>query len=88
MTMKEMAFAIENLQNRAEIIHSQQNALYAAIYRQDEFSYKNYDWAFVALGEMTKELEDKLKELTTAVFDYLRKEQEDADRTGSKGQAV
>ena len=79
MTMKEMAFEIENLQNRAEIIHSQQNALYAAIYLQNEFSYQNYDWALVALGEMTKELEDRLRELTTAVFDYLRKEQGDAD---------
>lgn len=88
MELKDMAFEIEELQIRAEIIHSMQNALYAAIFRQKELSHENYDWAFVALGEMTKEQEDRMKELKKLTFDCLGKEVKDADRKADKKQTL
>ena len=52
MTVKEIAFEIENLQIEAEKVNSFQNALFEAIYGGNN-APETYEWAFVALGDYT-----------------------------------
>ncbi len=73
MSQKEMAYKIEKLQTDAERIHSLQNTLFSAIFRQEEFSVSTFEWAFVLLGEMTMSTLEELKELTDCAFENLRK---------------
>lgn len=74
MTMKEIAYKIEELQIKAEKIHSLNEALFAAIYCQNEFSKKTYEWAFVSFSDMTMELRNELEDLTNKAFDSFRQD--------------
>lgn len=74
MTQKEIAFRIEELQLSAERIHSLQNALFTAIFRQDEFSIKDFEWAFIVLGEMTFDAKEELNNLKEKAFKNLKKD--------------
>ena len=67
-----MAYKIEDLQTKAEMAHSLQEALYTVLYHQDVFSKDTFDWAFVLLGSVTDEVAEGLEELTSYAFDSFR----------------
>lgn len=73
MTVKEIAFEIENLQIDAEKVNSFQNALFEAIYRGDN-APETYELAFVALGDYTFSLKNKLDKVTKELFEIMRTE--------------
>lgn len=77
MTIKEMAFKIEDLENQAEKINSFQNTLFEAIYKGDN-AVSTYKWAFVAFGDLTHDMLKQLTELTNDVFELLRNEKKGA----------
>lgn len=74
-TVKEMAYKIEDLRNDAEKINSLQNTLFAAIYKGG-FAISTYEWAFVALGELTYSLLNELAELENEAFELIKTTQE------------
>lgn len=74
MSLKEMAYRIDELQFSSEKIHSLQNTLYAAIYRQNEIATIDFEWAFIVLGDMTTDIMRELTELRDTVFGDLKKE--------------
>lgn len=74
MATKEIAYKIEKLQTDAEKINSITEALFVALYRQDEYGKEEYEWAFISLSEMTMKLRDDLEKLTNEAFDSYRKE--------------
>lgn len=74
MSLKEMAYRIDELQFCSEKIHSLQNTLYAAIYRQNEIATIDFEWAFIVLGDMTTDIMRELTELRDTVFGDLKKE--------------
>lgn len=74
MSLKEMAYRIDELQFSSEKIHSLQNTLYAAIYRQNEIATIDFEWAFIVLGDMTTDIMKELTELRDTVFGELKKE--------------
>lgn len=76
MSQKELAHRIDDLQTKAEMIHSLQNTLYVAIYCQDIFSKKDFDWAFSLLGNMTFDTAKELQKLTECAFDILKEQEE------------
>lgn len=76
MTVKEIAFEIENLQIKAEKVNSFQNALFEAIYRGNN-APETYEWAFVALGDYTFSLKNRLNEITEELFRIIRAEKKE-----------
>lgn len=76
MTVKEIAFEIENLQIEAEKVNSFQNALFSAIY-EGKNAPTTYEWAFVALGDYTFSLKNKLNEVTEELFRIVRTEKKE-----------
>lgn len=75
MSQKEMAYKIEDLQTKAQMAHSLQDALYTVIYHQDIFPKDNFDWAFVLLGSVTADVVGGLEELTDCAFESFRTEE-------------
>ena len=71
MSIKEMAFKIEKLQNDALKIDSISTALWQAI-SNGAFDAKTYDWAFVVLTDLTYDLKENLITLTEDTFMYMR----------------
>lgn len=76
MSQKELAYKIEDLQSKAEMINSLQNTLYAAIYCQDVFSKNDFDRAFNLLGNMTFDIAKELQKLTECAFEIFRGQKE------------
>lgn len=76
MTVKEIAFEIENLQIEAEKVNSFQNALFSAIY-EGKNAPATYEWAFVALGDYTFSLKNRLNEVTEELFRIVRTEKKE-----------
>lgn len=73
MSVKEMAFRIEDLENQAMKIHSLQNALFEAIYNGNN-AVKTYEWVFVVLGELTLDMREEMKVLTNNAFNLINNE--------------
>lgn len=73
MTVKEIAYKIEDLQIKVEKINSLQNALFTAIYNESN-AENTYEWAFVAFGDMTHSLKNELKNVTDELFEIFRNE--------------
>lgn len=71
MTIKELAFRVEDLQNKAAMINSMQNALFAGIYRGN-LAPKTYEWAFVAFGHITFDLAAEMESLVDELFAALK----------------
>lgn len=72
MSQKEIAFKLEELMNKAEMTHSLQNTLFTAFYCQKTYSIRDFEWAFILLGDLTGDIRDELKELTGSAFDSIR----------------
>lgn len=73
MTVKEIAYKIEELQIAAEKVNSLQNTLFSAIY-DGSFAPETYEWAFVVLGDITHALKNELNDVTKELFDLMRAE--------------
>lgn len=67
MSQKEIVFKIEKIMNDTEKVYSVQNALFAAYYCQDEYAIEDFEWAFVLMREMTRDILQRLTELTLVV---------------------
>lgn len=80
MSQKEMTFKIEELAGQAERISSLQNTLYAVFYYQEDWSIKDFRWAFVLLTELTSDMLNGLEELTKSAFANLREDEKNNDK--------
>lgn len=87
MSNKEIAYRIEELQIDAEKVNSVQNALFEAIYRGSN-ALETYEWAFVSLGDLTFALKNNLEDLTSKVFDNLKKESVDCEVWENDGKGI
>lgn len=76
MTIKEIAYKIEGLQIAAEKVNSLQNALFSAIY-DGSCAPETYEWAFVALGDITLVLKNELDDVTKELFEIIRAERKE-----------
>ena len=72
MTVKEIAYKLEEMQIESEKVNSLQNTLFEAIYRGDN-APEIYEWAFIVLGNLTFALANDLDKLTKAAFDNFCK---------------
>lgn len=74
MNLKDIAHEVENLSIEAKKVNALQEALNQAIFRGD-LAAETYEWAFIALGDITYKLEQKMEVVTRALFDVMRKEE-------------
>lgn len=74
MSQKEIAFRIEEVQNKTKMACGLQNTLFTAFYCQEEYSCEDFKWAFILLKEITGDISDELKELTNNAFEILRRD--------------
>ena len=72
MSMKELAYKIEDLQMEAEKINSLEAALFEAIYTSQNYPLETYESAFLLFGEKIFDLKNELAELKKAAFDSFR----------------
>jgi len=72
VSQSEMAYKMDDLQTKSQMMHSLQNTLYTAIFCQDVFSKDDFEWAFTLLGFMTFNITKELKELTDYAFEQIR----------------
>lgn len=70
MSIKEIAFKLEELQITAEKVNDLQTVLWQAIYRGD-ITPESYEWAFMVLGDLTHELKNELSVVMHQVFEKL-----------------
>lgn len=69
----EIAFKIDELQTKAEMIHSFEGSLHISIFHQDAFAISDFEWAFTLLETVTYELLEALKKLTDEAYEETRK---------------
>jgi len=77
MIQEEMAFKLEELMNIAERAFSLQHTLFTAFYCQDTYSIRDFELAFVLLGDLTGDMRDELRELTGSAFDSIKRKKND-----------
>ncbi|GFI24562.1 hypothetical protein IMSAGC011_03363 [Lachnospiraceae bacterium] len=70
--IKEMAFNLEAIMDKAMMACSLCNTLFTAFYCQETYSIRDFEWAFILLGDLTGDMRDELKELTGSAFDSIR----------------
>lgn len=75
MTIKEIAFKVEELQVQSKKVDSLSTALFSAIYGGD-FSADSYEWAFVLLRDVTHDLAEQLNKMTEELFEIIKTEKE------------
>ena len=71
---QEIAFKIDELQTRTEMLHSFEGSLHISLFHQDDFAISDFEWAFTLLEALTFELAESLKKLTDEAFEDVRKE--------------
>jgi hypothetical protein len=59
MSVKELAFELEELQVKAEKVDGLQDVLFRALDKKD-WNQEAYEWAFMVLGELTLDLKKEL----------------------------
>lgn len=74
MSLKEMAYRIEEIQLNAEKADSLHKVLYDAIFQPKDSSLEDCEWAFILLGNLTYETKNELTELRDTVFGELKNE--------------
>lgn len=70
MSIKEIAFKLEELQITAEKVDGLQIVLWQAIYRGN-IAPESYEWAFMVLGDLTYELKNELSVVMHQAFEKL-----------------
>lgn len=78
---KEIAFKIDELQTKAEMIHSFEGSLHISLFHQDAFAISDFEWAFTLLETVTYELLEALKNLTDEAYEVAKK---DGEKNGKK----
>lgn len=71
--LNEIAYKIDELQTRTEMLHSFEGSLHISLFHQDDFAISDFEWAFTLLEALTFELAESLKNLTNEAFDGMRK---------------
>lgn len=71
--LNEIAYKIDELQTRTEMIHSFEGSLHISLFHQDDFAISDFEWAFPLLEALTFELAESLKNLTNEMFEGMRK---------------
>lgn len=69
----EIAFKIDELQTKAEMIHSFEGSLHISLFHQDAFAISDFEWAFTLLEAVTYELLEALKKLTDEAYEAAGK---------------
>ncbi len=59
MSVKKIAFELEELQTKAEKVDGLQDVLFRALDKND-WNQETYEWAFMVLGDLTRELKSEL----------------------------
>lgn len=72
MTIKELAYEIEDLGRMANKVNSFQLALYIAIY-EGSADVEEYEGVFNAFGDLCFSLKNKIVDLEDRVFESLKK---------------
>ncbi len=72
--IKEMAFNLEAIMDKAMMACSLCNTLFTAFYCQNVYSIKDFEWAFMLLGDLTFYVQEELKELTAKTFEHIKKD--------------
>lgn len=76
MTVKEMAFALEQVEIKAWVLSSLALAVNDAIIEGPN-SANNFDGALHMVCELTKEMDDELKKISKDAFEIMRKEKKE-----------
>lgn len=71
---KEIAFKIDELQTKVEMIHSFESSLHVSLFHQDKIAISDFEWAFTLLEAVTFELLEALKNLTDEAFENIKKD--------------
>ena len=74
MTIKELAFKVEELRYKAAVISSMESALFSAIY-MGAYEPQAYEWAMVDFGQKTSELSEELEALEDELFASLKQKE-------------
>jgi hypothetical protein len=72
--IKEMAFNLESVSNKAMKARSLCDTLFTAFYYQNTFSITNFEWAFILLEDLTVYVQEELKELTAKTFEHIKED--------------
>lgn len=72
LIIKEIAFNLEVLTDKAMMACSLRNTLFTAFYCQNVYSIKDFEWAFMLLGDLTLDVQERLKELTGRTFEHIK----------------
>lgn len=70
MSIKELAFKVEDMSYDAREVNSMQEVLFQAIFR-GEPTPEPYEWAFGAFGKMTESMFEKLEVLREEMFELI-----------------
>lgn len=70
----EIAYKIDELQTKTEMIHSLEGSLHISLFHQDDFAISDFEWAFTLLEAVTYELLEALKNLTDEAFEGMGKD--------------
>lgn len=74
LIIKEMAFKLEAITDKAMMACSLCNTLFTAFYCQEEYPIKEFEWAFVLLEDLTFDVQERLKELTSRTFEHIKED--------------
>ena len=71
MEIKELAFKIEELTNKAKVINSFQEVFFQAIFRGEPLP-DNYEWAYAEFCQITESMAQNMETLQQCTFKLLK----------------
>lgn len=72
--IREMAFKLESVTDKAMMACSLCNTLFTAFYCQETYSIRDFEGAFILLEDLTVYVQEELKELTAKTFEHIKKD--------------
>ena len=72
--IREMAFKLESVNDKAMMACSLCNTLFTAFYCQETYSIRDFEGAFILLEDLTVYVQEELKELTAKTFEYIKED--------------
>ncbi len=72
--IREMAFKLESVTDKAMMACSLCNTLFTAFYCQETYSIRDFEGAFILLEDLTVYVQEELKELTAKTFEYIKED--------------
>ena len=72
--IREMAFKLESVTDKAMMACSLCNTLFTAFYCQETYSIRDFEGAFILLEDLTVYVQEELKELTAKTFEHIKED--------------